>query len=119
MRKHTAWRPSAGPRDWAEDFDHENGQYQCRCIDCGEGFVGHKRRPVCKLCATKATDAVISEICGIDLSPRDIEVEGERHTIHPHGTPNERKLATEILRLRAIRTPNAVVSHPTGEDHAR
>ena len=41
-------------RDWHEDFEHENGRYQCRCIVCGEMFDGHKRRNVCRHCAAKA-----------------------------------------------------------------
>jgi len=38
-------------RDWVEDFPHENGQYQCKCIHCGNFFIGHKRRVVCRACA--------------------------------------------------------------------
>jgi len=37
-------------RDWTEDFAHENGNYQCACVQCGEHFFGHKRRVVCKAC---------------------------------------------------------------------
>jgi len=37
-------------RDWEEDFKHENGNYQCKCIYCSEFFVGHKRRVICKIC---------------------------------------------------------------------
>lgn len=37
-------------RDWTEDFEHENGQYLCNCKKCGETFMGHKRRPLCKSC---------------------------------------------------------------------
>lgn len=36
--------------DWVEDFEHENGQYECRCIMCNRSFVGHKRRVICKIC---------------------------------------------------------------------
>lgn len=39
-------------KDWPEDFSHENGNYECRCCDCGGLFIGHKRRVVCKECAT-------------------------------------------------------------------
>jgi hypothetical protein len=39
-------------KDWPEDFNHENGRYQCRCVVCGGMFYGHKRRVVCKECAT-------------------------------------------------------------------
>jgi len=39
------------PVDWTEDATHENGNYQCRCIQCGVGFIGHKRRVVCKKCS--------------------------------------------------------------------
>lgn len=38
-------------RDWPEDFSGENGKYMNHCIDCGETFIGHKRRQVCKACA--------------------------------------------------------------------
>lgn len=39
--------------DWPEDFTHENGQYINHCSTCGETFTGHKRRPTCKVCASK------------------------------------------------------------------
>lgn len=40
------------PRDWTEDFDHENGNYMCRCCVCERIFYGHKRRQTCKVCST-------------------------------------------------------------------
>lgn len=43
--------------DWAEDFYHENGRYGQRCPDCGIPFTGHKRRVICKLCATRPIPA--------------------------------------------------------------
>jgi len=43
----------AGPRDWAEDFAHENGQYACICCECKQQFIGHKRRVVCKACVAE------------------------------------------------------------------
>lgn len=39
--------------DWPEDFEHENGNYQRRCITCEGAFIGHKRRHQCKVCADK------------------------------------------------------------------
>lgn len=39
--------------DWPEDFDHENGNYMCECCVCHDNFYGHKRRVICKKCATK------------------------------------------------------------------
>jgi hypothetical protein len=41
-------------RSWPEDFEHENGNYCCKCCQCGKMFTGHKRRVVCRVCATKA-----------------------------------------------------------------
>lgn len=38
-------------RSWKEDESHENGNYHCICFDCGRTFQGHKRRPLCKVCA--------------------------------------------------------------------
>ena len=39
-----------GLNDWTEDFADENGQYLGNCFQCGNGFVGHKHRMICKLC---------------------------------------------------------------------
>lgn len=42
-------------RNWSEDFSSENGNYSHVCRDCGQSFVGHKRRPPqCKKCAAVA-----------------------------------------------------------------
>jgi len=54
------------PRDWTEDFAHENGQYQSICCKCGWRFTGHKRRVICKTCGdspdpTPAPDAAASK----------------------------------------------------------
>lgn len=38
-------------RDWTEDVSHENGNYECKCVHCGQMFIGHKRRVCCKACA--------------------------------------------------------------------
>ncbi|HSW83499.1 MAG TPA: hypothetical protein VLH12_08495 [Usitatibacter sp.] len=43
--------PHDPARDWTEDFEHENGNYYCSCVICGQEFFGHKRRVVCKVCA--------------------------------------------------------------------
>jgi hypothetical protein len=37
-------------RNWTEDYTHENGKYVNFCTICGEPFMGHKRRVVCKEC---------------------------------------------------------------------
>lgn len=42
--------PNRSERDWTEDFTHENGKYQNKCIHCHLLFYGHKRRVVCKIC---------------------------------------------------------------------
>lgn len=38
-------------RGWPEDALHENGDYENRCCHCGEMFIGHKRRVVCRPCS--------------------------------------------------------------------
>lgn len=44
--------PASDPsRNWIEDANHENGQYQNRCVFCSQIFIGHKRRVACKACA--------------------------------------------------------------------
>lgn len=37
--------------NWPEDINHENGNYMCTCLACGEQFQGHKRRVRCKQCS--------------------------------------------------------------------
>ncbi len=49
-------KPNTSGRDWVEDFSHENGNYQNKCMDCGLYFYGHKRRVVCKICDVKVVD---------------------------------------------------------------
>ena len=44
-------------RSWPEDSSHENGNYSNTCVHCLRGFVGHKRRPSCKMCAATPSPA--------------------------------------------------------------
>lgn len=48
----TTFRTTHADRDWPEDSSHENGNYFCTCFQCGKIFIGHKRRVICKLCAS-------------------------------------------------------------------
>ena len=43
-------------KDWTEDFAYENGNYRCLCAYCGEYFIGHKRRVMCKQCDKDMTE---------------------------------------------------------------
>jgi hypothetical protein len=50
------------PKDWTEDFKHENGNYMNTCGYCKGGFTGGKYRHTCKECHdlhTAKTDEVI------------------------------------------------------------
>jgi hypothetical protein len=53
LRKTEALR-GPHPANWPEDFGHENGMYECACCHCGRHFLGHKRRPACRVCAGPA-----------------------------------------------------------------
>lgn len=37
--------------NWIEDYSHENGNYTNTCKICGNEFLGHKRRIICKCCS--------------------------------------------------------------------
>lgn len=37
-------------RNWVQDFKHENGNYNNKCIKCDLKFIGHKRRVTCFKC---------------------------------------------------------------------
>jgi hypothetical protein len=39
-------------RNWPEDAGHENGNYECLCVECEQPFIGHKRRVLCKSCSS-------------------------------------------------------------------
>lgn len=45
-----AWMTGSLEHDWPEDASHENGNYFCKCSNCGCDFIGHKRRHTCKRC---------------------------------------------------------------------
>ena len=48
----TELQPALGARDWHLDAKLPNGNYMNRCVSCGETFIGHKRRVICRECAT-------------------------------------------------------------------
>ena len=48
--------------DWPEDFNHDNGMYYCRCIECKERFIGYKRRVICKSCYWDNTTNLLNHI---------------------------------------------------------
>lgn len=48
--------PAAYPRDWHEDASHENGNYWNECGTCHGMFIGHKRRVLCRECATASSE---------------------------------------------------------------
>jgi hypothetical protein len=58
---HAGWN-AGGERDWPEDKAHENGNYSCSCIQCGKSFNGHKRRVMCRACASCESDAFRSRL---------------------------------------------------------
>ncbi len=55
---HLIFNDQANPRNYQEDFSHENGNYACKCSTCGLDFLGHKRRTTCKVCYEKSTEII-------------------------------------------------------------
>ena len=41
------------PHNYPEDYPHENGMYEHKCVQCNSFFNGHKRRTHCKVCYIK------------------------------------------------------------------
>ena len=54
MKDHTGKGTEVNGLDWTDDFSHENGNYENRCVRCDSTFYGHKRRLVCKKCYESA-----------------------------------------------------------------
>lgn len=44
-------------RDFPEEWIQYNGQYTHVCLACKQGFIGHKRRWICKVCSSDAARA--------------------------------------------------------------
>ncbi len=55
------------PRNWTEDFSHENGRYMNSCLYCLGKFVGHKRRVSCRECFDKPMEEIDKSISKEDL----------------------------------------------------
>ena len=49
--------PEGETRNWIEDASHRNGKYLCCCFKCNQVFIGHKRRVLCKLCASSEVES--------------------------------------------------------------
>lgn len=41
-------------KSFQQDYQHENGNYVCKCFVCKEPFMGYKRRVICKECSRVA-----------------------------------------------------------------
>lgn len=77
----------ASPRDWPEDYAHENGCYLRTCCACHQTFTGYKRRMVCKVCANAgAAENQCREalLTATGLSPTEwaLTTPGEMMSIH-------------------------------------
>jgi cell division protein ZapA (FtsZ GTPase activity inhibitor) len=74
--------------NWPEDFSHENGNYNNDCYMCKTVFIGHKRRHVCRVCATpKSIRDQLAHLqsqldeCRKELTARLAQVERERDAL--------------------------------------
>lgn len=94
--------PLEGNRNWIEDYPHENGKYQCRCYRCSELFFGHKRRVVCKLCATPTSGLPGPDFSGHGLSEKTMDIHSKPGTkvifTGLHGYDSDRKHALKHLK---------------------
>lgn len=97
--KHTG---NITPKDWIEDFDHENGNYTCQCLSCASYFTGHKRRVTCKECAmtrmsgenTRLTLALqsLATTAGASMLARLAELEEKTLSVEYRSTSDGRKV---------------------------
>jgi len=94
----------ASPRDWPEDFKLENGKYQCGCTNCGNHFIGHKRRVTCKVCATPTPpDDVAGQIKELRELLGNLPLDDYKAGIAiVESLSRERAVLVELLRQCAI-----------------
>jgi hypothetical protein len=94
-----------GERDWPEDFAHENGNYECICCECGQHFIGHKRRVVCRKCVAEKNAAQASESGqgeADDLVPLDTTIDLILEIMHDQPEPR-----IHLRKLLAARQPES------------
>ena len=108
-------KPNAAGRDtggdWPEDFAHENGNYSCTCADCKRVFHGHKRRVVCKRCATPAAPTPMDfiyklnamENAGAQTNAFKAGYKEKRQAVLDHVAELERTLARAIKEIEALK----------------
>jgi len=75
---------NATPRDWPEDFPHDNGMYMNGCTTCKETFIGYKRRVTCKVCGGQYEAARASEFKA--LQEKFLRVQDEYQRVHSEFT---------------------------------
>ena len=75
---------NAPVNSWAEDFEHENGMYNCICFTCGEVFMGHKRRTQCKKCVTPV-DTTPQQANAVEMIYTNYRGETSQRSILPVG----------------------------------
>lgn len=116
------WKPDY-PGNWTEDYDHDNGQYLNGCAQCGNTFLGHRNRRICKVCAS--TEPAKQITYAYEISMARIEQLADRiATVECGPMPEElhngedvdnawrdtydgaMKMAMELLRLGYLQLPS-------------
>ena len=94
--------------DWTEDFAHENGCYGCRCLECDQPFVGHKRRVICRVCKPRINLPTPVPTPRTDKATQSIDVGSSGVLEVDDAEKIERALNAEVERLeRELAESNA------------
>lgn len=102
------------PGNWPEDASHENGDYECRCVTCKQTFYGHKRRVVCKVCASPNAAVRVDE----RQWPKSCDALGIARCDHPNSCGCSRANAeAELLPVLRHYVTDAIANDRLG-DHA-
>lgn len=88
------------PRNWTEDFPHENGNYMCNCTVCKNRFMGYKRRTVCKMCFTTESGDYYCKPCNKKVEKScGKEPHCAAYSPLPNGLPDDDAIKAKIKSL--------------------
>jgi hypothetical protein len=105
-------------RNWFEDASHENGNYQCRCTDCGEIFIGHKRRVVCRTCAIPTKKELRAENARLREARAIVNAQAEDELLWSRPVVGLQSIQEAYLQ-KELRRLHEVIEGKTAEECAR
>lgn len=98
------------------DVDHENGGYHNTCVYCNRGFIGHKRRVVCRVC--DASPPMLVDLSGeITVQPTNADLTNLYNDSNQMHLTRNQSITTEriFVAMRAAMNLGAKIGRALSE----